>query len=85
MSKAYIKPHGTDEWKELGVANVDIQLADDEAHVLRWNPEAIRSTLSDSWTVTWSRKMDRFEERMWRRMFGLPNPPLIHNGKKPRR
>ena len=40
---------------------------------------------SDSWTVNWSTKMTKLEQRALFRMFGVAVKPLIHNGKKPRR
>lgn len=81
----YVRPTGTEgDWSPVGVGNVDILFDKDEDGAVECDPEAVRSTVSGSWSITCPIKINRLEWRTWRRMFGLPNPPLIHNGKKPR-
>lgn len=76
-----IRAHGSDGWQPLQIKDYSLQFDETETDAVEWDPTVFRSTVSESWTIT----VSRLEQRTWRRMFGLPNPSLIHNGKKPRR
>lgn len=74
-----------DEWKELGTVT-ELKLVDsvEGRKYMQDVTEALRA-FQGRQVVTYTFKLSTLNYRAFRSMCGMPNPSLIHNGKKRRR
>lgn len=82
-NKAYIRSDWEDEWVEIGTTTVDFEpkySPQDSIKMLR--SQNVPETVTINWSLD---KLSTLEVRAFKRMFGLPVTPLIHNGKKRRK
>lgn len=81
MDKAYMRPYGSDKpWTEVGTV-----VGFDPGDLLQ-TPEKSLSLSGQSVTATWTLpKISTLDMRAFLRLFDIPSPSLIHNGKKRRK